>query len=138
VSTAPYNASDAGSHAEPLVAEWLRKAVGDLQTAERELAVTEHPNLDAVSFHAQQGAEKLLKAALQYTGLRPPKVHDLVHLNALVQNRFPAWSFPVLDLSELSSAAVEARYPGCSSNRQDAERNLDIATRLWSALRSRL
>ena len=35
-----------------LVVEWVKKAEGDLGTAEREAAVKENPNWDAVCFHA--------------------------------------------------------------------------------------
>jgi len=35
-----------------VIREWVQKAEGDFQTAQRELAVTEYPNHDAVCFHA--------------------------------------------------------------------------------------
>ena len=47
-----------------LVMEWVEKAEGDSRTAEREGTVGEGPNYDAVCFHAQQCAEKYLKAFL--------------------------------------------------------------------------
>jgi HEPN domain-containing protein len=47
------------------VAEWISKAEGDFLTAGRELRARKSPNYDAVCFHAQQCAEKYLKAVLQ-------------------------------------------------------------------------
>lgn len=49
----------------PATAEWVSKAEGDFLTAGRELRARKSPNYDAVCFHAQQCAEKYLKAVLQ-------------------------------------------------------------------------
>jgi len=49
---------------KPLTSEWVEKAEGDLATAKREIRVRKAPNFDAVCFHAQQCAEKYLKALL--------------------------------------------------------------------------
>jgi len=51
----------------PLTVEWIDKASADLATAGREMRARKDPNYDAVCFHAQQCAEKLLKAALTET-----------------------------------------------------------------------
>lgn len=48
----------------PLTTEWVEKAEGDYATAKRESRVRRNPNYDAVCFHAQQMAEKYLKAFL--------------------------------------------------------------------------
>ncbi len=47
---------------KPETVEWVAKADADLDTANREVVVTYSPNYDAVCFHAQQCAEKYLKA----------------------------------------------------------------------------
>lgn len=54
---------------QPLGSEWVRKAEGDYATAERELRARKAPHFDAPCFHAQQCAEKNLKACLQEAGL---------------------------------------------------------------------
>jgi HEPN domain-containing protein len=56
-----------------LTAEWVDKAEGDFDTARRELRVRHRPNYDAVCFHAQQTAEKYLKAFLQERAAPPPQ-----------------------------------------------------------------
>jgi HEPN domain-containing protein len=56
--------------------EWVDKAEGDFITAQRELDASP-PNYDAVAFHAQQCAEKYLKARLVEAGVKFPYVHDL-------------------------------------------------------------
>jgi len=47
-----------------LTLEWVKKAEGDYVTAQRELRARKSPNYDASCFHAQQCAEKYLKARL--------------------------------------------------------------------------
>lgn len=93
------------------VRAWLSKAKSDLKAADILLKTDDAP-FDVVCFHAQQVAEKYLKAALTCLGVQFPKTHDL----ALLVGLFPADS-PVrnqlTDLSELTDAAVSVRYPGC-------------------------
>ena len=58
-------------------AEWIEKAEGDLRTARREFSVSDEPNYDAACFHAQQCAEKYLKARMIEVGVTFPRIHDL-------------------------------------------------------------
>lgn len=135
MSSASYNSDRAADHANPRVAEWLSKAIGDLHVAERLLRPDDPRSFDAVCFHAQQGAEKLLKAALESRAVRFPKVHDLVHLQKLLQFALPSFSFDVDALSELSTMAVESRYPGSSMDLPATRAAFATAVRLWDALR---
>ena len=52
----------------PLTLERVQKAEADWSTVQREFAVKKDPNYDAVCFHAQQCAEKYLKALLKENG----------------------------------------------------------------------
>jgi HEPN domain-containing protein len=63
-----------------LVKEWINKAEGDYHSALREYRAKKFPNYDAAGFHAQQCAEKYLKAILQLRNKRFDKVHDLLAL----------------------------------------------------------
>jgi len=47
-----------------MATEWVEKAEADYRTAEREARVRKAPSHDVVCFHAQQCAEKYLKAFL--------------------------------------------------------------------------
>jgi HEPN domain-containing protein len=67
----------------PLTLEWIEKAEGDFATAGRELRARKQPNYDAVCFHAQQSAEKYLKALLQEQGTAVPRTHMLLDLLAI-------------------------------------------------------
>ena len=62
-----------------LTAEWVEKAEGDYATAGRELRARRHPNYDATCFHAQQAAEKYLKAYLQEHEVVFPRIHNLIN-----------------------------------------------------------
>lgn len=96
----------------PLVEEWVRKAVADLQTAKREARVRRNPNFDAVCFHAQQAVEKMLKARLALMSRDIPRTHDLTQLLDALLDAEPLWEAWRPALDELVSYAVEFRYPG--------------------------
>ena len=68
---------------EDLVRAWVLKAEHDLLNIENNLAAPEVP-WDTVCFHAQQCAEKYLKAPLVSRQIDPPKIHDLTELHALL------------------------------------------------------
>jgi HEPN domain-containing protein len=60
-----------------LTREWVNKAEGDHNTARREIRARKLPNYDSACFHAQQCAEKYLKARLQEASFGFPLTHDL-------------------------------------------------------------
>ncbi len=76
----------------PLTTEWVTKVEGDFVTAQRELLARKWPNYDAACFHAQQCAEKYLKARLQEEGIAFTKTHDLSALLDLMLPIEPAWA----------------------------------------------
>ena len=111
----------------PLVLEWIEKAEGDYATAQRELRARKLPNYDAACFHAQQMAEKYLKAFLQVNDVVPPRSHDLVELLALALNFQPHLVILEPDLKSLNAFAVQFRYPGQSAEKADARSALAAA-----------
>ena len=87
---------------------WLAFALGDLDAARARPGRAQRPRI--VAFHAQQAAEKALKAALVLSDIDPPRTHDLDAL----RNLLPAGWRVVRqhpDLAALSRPAVDARYP---------------------------
>lgn len=112
------------------VREWIDKAEGDFVTAGRELHAEESPNFDAACFHSQQCVEKLMKGLLIHLGTVPPKTHDLVYLDSILATACQNWSWPVNELRFVSRAAVTFRYPGESSERQDAVEAFEITGRI--------
>ncbi len=105
---------------KPTTAEWVAKAEGDFAVMERESQVETQPNYDAVCFHAQQCAEKYLKARLGEAGAVFGKTHDLVALLDQTLAEEPGWEEFREDLAYLSDFAVTFRYPGESADRDSA------------------
>jgi len=109
-----------------MTVEWVAKAEGDFAIMERECQVTENPNYDGICFHAQQCAEKYLKARLCEVDITFSKIHDLVALLDQVLEVEPTWESFREDLAYLSDFAVTFRYPGESA---DAESAIDAQRR---------
>jgi hypothetical protein len=65
---------------KPMTAEWVEKAEGDFAMLMRESRARKNPSYDGACFHAQQCAEKYLKARLCEAGIEFAKIHDLVAL----------------------------------------------------------
>ena len=101
----------------PMTREWVDKAEADFATAGRELRVRVAPNYDGVCFHAQQSAEKHLKALLQETGQRFGKTHNLLDLIAALMPAHPAFALLQPAAKVLNDYAVDFRYPGKTADR---------------------
>lgn len=104
----------------PIAAEWVSKAEGDFAILERECRARKNPSYDGACFHAQQCAEKYLKARLCDAGMTVSKIHDLVALLERVLEVEPQWETFREDLAFLSDFAVTFRYPGESADRESA------------------
>lgn len=122
----------------PLTLERVAKDEGDFATAQRELRARKSPNYDASCFHAQQCAEKYLKAFLQQAGLRFGRTHDLVALLHLALPLHPVWHDMRDDLDALSAYAVHTRYPGASADRGIAREAVMLASRVRARIRTGL
>jgi HEPN domain-containing protein len=120
---------------KPEMAEWVVKADADLDTARREAAVVESPNYDAVCFHAQQCAEKYLKAMLVENGVQVPRIHDLEALLNLLILRYPELQNVLHFARILSAMAVEVRYPGMMADEDDAGESIKAAIAIREVVR---
>lgn len=110
---------------KPLTAEWVAKAEGDFAMLERECRARKRPSFDGACFHAQQCAEKYLKARLCEADVAFNKIHDLVALLEQGLHLEPSWEAFREDLAFLSDFAVTFRYPGEAADKssaQDAQR----------------
>lgn len=119
-----------------IVRQWVTKAENDLRNAEYTLTMQEDCPFDTVCFHAQQCAEKCLKAWLVFLGIDFPKSHDLTELAALLPEkcRFP---ISVDDCVKLTDYATVTRYPGTWEvlDRSDAEEAVALAQEVKEAVR---
>ncbi|MEJ2746854.1 MAG: HEPN domain-containing protein [Anaerolineae bacterium] len=121
-----------------LTVEWVTKAEGDYATAERELRVVDRPNYDAVCFHAQQTAEKYLKAFLQENGVAFPKTHSLIELLELCLPLNDELEVLRPDLIRLGRYAVRFRYPGETASKTEAQSAYETVMNVRAVLRARL
>ena len=104
----------------PITKEWIDKAEGDFHTLYREMKAKKNKNYDAACFHAQQCAEKYLKAILCEVNIEFTKTHDLTILLDKILISEPLWEFLRKPLAYLTDFAVHYRYPGESADNDDA------------------
>jgi len=110
----------------PEVLAWITRAEEDYILAGVALR-RKKPLTYGTCFHAQQCAEKYLKAVLVEKGQAFPKTHDLVALSNLCTHT--GWSVSASDdqLDALSAYAVQVRYPGVELTPTEARQALGIA-----------
>jgi HEPN domain-containing protein len=94
-----------------LVQEWLDKSHEDLGVADY-LLRERSPYLNAIGFHAQQAAEKFLKALLVRHQVEFSKTHNLGELLDLVAKVAPELAANLRSATALNPYGVEVRYPG--------------------------
>ncbi len=121
-----------------LTAEWVEKAEGDYATAGRELRARRHPNYDSACFHAQQVAEKYLKAFLHKNGVNFPKTHSLIELLELCLPLDASFELQRELLVRLDRFAVQYRYPGESADKDEARQAFRSVTSIREFVRSKL
>ena len=105
---------------------WMKRAEVDFTLARSALR-RKKPLVYGTVFHAQQCAEKYLKALLVSRGQAFPRTHDLAALSDLcLQNNIVV---PVDQdaLERLAAYAVQVRYPGEDPVLEEAKEALQIA-----------
>jgi len=118
-------------------ASWVAKADNDLLCIANNLNDPDVP-WDVVCFHAQQAAEKMLKAILVSRGLVVARTHDLLGL--FDECITTGAQLPDLrsDCALLTQYAVAFRYPGYSPDpdEQDGGTAVAAARRIYDAVRA--
>ena len=94
--------------------QWIAKAEQDYRTVLALSRLRVAPVPDSVCFHAQQCAEKYLKALLVRERAPFPHTHDLIRLLDLLSPLHPSLARLRPALLGLKPLAVEVRYPGRS------------------------
>lgn len=121
------------------VQQWLSKAQKDLRAASVLLAA-DLEDYENVGFHAQQAAEKFIKAFLVRHQIEFPKTHDIAVLRQLVDKADKRTARALTDAEVLTPYGVTFRYPGvlASVSQQDGERALRLAEMVRDAILERL
>jgi len=123
------------------VREWLAYADDDLRFAHLGLAVPgkQGPPYRLVAYHAQQCAEKYLRAYLVWRGVDFPRTHNISTLLELCSD-YAQWPPTLRDAEELTDYAVATRYPGEAAEvtAQDAQRAIEVAEQVRTPVRAAL
>lgn len=122
-----------------IVRQWLDKAEQDMKASEA-LLTTEPPFLYPACFHAQQAAEKYLKALLTWHQIEFPKTHAIEQLLDLVKRADAQTASSLRDTTELSPYGVVIRYPGdqAEPNLEETRRAVELARKVRDAVSGRL
>jgi HEPN domain-containing protein len=111
----------------------------DLRTARHGFSIPEVPAFRVIAFHAQQGAEKYLKAYLVFHLVDFPRTQDIGRLLEICAMQTP-WASQLSQARELSPYAVTMRYPGedLEVGETEARRAVEIAEQVRQAISSAL
>ncbi len=123
---------------KPLTVEWVQKAEDDYVVAQKMLRARNHPVYDAVCFHAQQCAEKYLKAFLQEYEQDIPKTHKLLDLLKLCKEVDTSLEILLPDLREIERFSVNVRYPGMNADKDEARTAFKAAQVVRALIRGHL
>jgi HEPN domain-containing protein len=112
---------------------WVERAEEDFLLARSALR-RKTPLLYGATFHAQQCAEKYLKALLVLHHQSFPRTHDLVALHDLCARAGLSVPGDPDQLGRLTAYAVQVRYPGEDPTPDEAREAFEIAqaVRRWA------
>jgi HEPN domain-containing protein len=118
-----------------IVRQWLAKADQDMQAGEALLSATP-PFLFPACFHAQQAAEKYLKALLTWHQIEFPKTHAIAQLLELLKPAVPDVVSALREAVILTPFGVDVRYPGDQPEptTQETRQALDLARAVRQAI----
>jgi len=110
-----------------LANEWFAKAGDDELSGEAILKENGAPG--TLCFLSQQMAEKYLKGAAIFFGIKVEKIHDLMRLADSLVGKIPEMKNRAKDFSILNRYYIETRYPGESGifDWKEAKKAFEIA-----------
>ena len=104
---------------------WAARAEEDFVLARAALR-RKQPLASGACFHAQQCAEKYMKALLISKSAEFPKTHDLLLLNNLCSTNGILLEIDPRHLNTLTDYAVRTRYPGNDPTAADAKEAIEL------------
>ena len=119
---------------------WLSKAELDLRAAAHEISAPEEGLWGDVMFHAQQAAEKAMKAFLAWHDVPVRKTHNLEELGRQCVALDVTLGTFADQAAPLTEYAWRFRYPGESDEpvREEAEQALAVARIVYEAILTRM
>lgn len=124
----------------PSIADWLARAEEDAIALEALLETSRRISWTAVTFHAQQLAEKQLKVFFIVQHTRPPRTHSLTKLIDELATAGLGLRDLRADAELLEQYAVQPRYPGdvAIPDERAGRAALEAAQRIVAAVQSYL
>jgi len=121
------------------VVQWLSLADEDLNLASHALGLGAQSPYRLIAYHAQQCAEKCLKAFLVYHNVDFPYTHNIRRLMEFCAEH-AEWTDTLKGAEELTPYAITARYPGeeVEITESEAKRAIDLARQVRSQVRTAL
>ena len=121
------------------VSQWLEYGDEDLRLAKHALTLSTAVPYRLIAYHAQQCAEKHLKAFLVFKNVDFPYTHNISILLEICAEH-AQWPASLQDAEELTAFAITARYPGEDEEvtQEDALRAIDIASSVRGRAREAL
>jgi len=118
--------------------QWIERAEEDFHLAQTALRQRKHPAYNSTCFHAQQSAEKYLKAFLTRHKITFRKIHDLRELRRQCVEVDGAFDLLTDSLLLLNQFAIDARYPGLPLTKDDARDAVAAMKQVRTFIRARL
>lgn len=109
---------------KPSTLEWIEKAEEDFVAAGNAIRARNRPLYNTACYHAQQCAEKYLKARLEEAGHQIDKTHNLIDLLKQILPIEHGWASLQSDLRVLNGFSVDYRYPGKSATKSQCAETL--------------
>lgn len=118
---------------------WLEFADDDLRLARHGLTIPSSVPYRLIAYHAQQCAEKHLKAYLVYHRIDFPYTHNIARLLELCAGKAD-WATGLAEADELTPFAITTRYPGEDEEvtREEALHAIQISVKVRKVVRDAL
>jgi HEPN domain-containing protein len=114
--------------------KWVSYAEEDLRLAKHGLTISSSCPYRLIAYHAQQCAEKYLKAYLVFKQVDFPYTHNIRNLIQLCAGD---WVAEISEADELTPFAVTTRYPGVDDRvtKRDALHAIELAQKVRKVVR---
>ena len=122
----------------PVVREWIKKAEGDYKASMKLASEDDADVFDAICFHAQQCAEKYLKAFCVDNEIRFPRTHNLEELLKIALRQHTEFEFIRNELEFLNRFSVRVRYPGDFASKEETDQSVRATKVVRKFIREKL
>jgi HEPN domain-containing protein len=121
------------------VKQWINFGDEDLRLARHALTLSSSCPTRLIAYHAQQCAEKYLKAYLVFHHTDFPYTHNMSRLLELCEEK-AEWPESISNAEELTPFAITTRYPGEDERvtKKEALGAIDIAAKVRKVVRTAL